>query len=488
MALGTRFGGFRCQLMPGIWVFVGSPVFSSIFKRSPSPASIAFVTIDMEENRYFSRELDLAPKKGAKRLHRYTMDPSEAAGSELLHLGAFASFSTEEKGRESAQSGLRYPPPAANEAMPAFMGPAEAIRACFTMPYRQESSSIALHKMGGTLLVDVGGPEDPENLPALAPQALFAQLLERDEDDNAEDASSFRLEPARFVPEAARPFRQLLDWQYHEMKLLVGTNLVTLPDGSGTRMHMLDLSRPMEICTCLDIYLDNVMANIPELALCMHAKGFLRGVTKMRTVDIPWMGTGTSSQVRPSQAKSGQVKLSRAKPWKCCTRECCTRERRQSAAGKRLTLLRSCLYFPSLTPLANPSSFGFPVGDRSAQPIFSAADVDMTASALLRFLKSNCNREGGTYILHREAADEADDSQDDAKIRLYDVTALGMGSQRRWKWLLGMLCYRFAVRIAQHLKTPPNRSLDAKFVGTMMQRQRSLFQTAFDLLHQLRSE
>uniref|UniRef100_A0A7R9YDJ3 EDRF1 N-terminal domain-containing protein n=1 Tax=Pinguiococcus pyrenoidosus TaxID=172671 RepID=A0A7R9YDJ3_9STRA len=272
--------------------------------------------------------------------------------------------------------------------------------------------------MGGTLLVDVGGPEDPENLPALAPQALFAQLLERDEDDNAEDASSFRLEPARFVPEAARPFRQLLDWQYHEMKLLVGTNLVTLPDGSGTRMHMLDLSRPMEICTCLDIYLDNVMANIPELALCMHAKGFLRGVTKMRTVDIPWMGTG----------------------------------------------------------------------DRSAQPIFSAADVDMTASALLRFLKSNCNREGGTYILHREAADEADDSQDDAKIRLYDVTALGMGSQRRWKWLLGMLCYRFAVRIAQHLKTPPNRSLDAKFVGTMMQRQRSLFQTAFDLLHQLRSE
>lgn len=160
-----------------------------------------------------------------------------------------------------------------------------------------------------------------------------------------------------------------------------------------------DMDRELSLCTVLDYYLDNVIANIPELAICMHSKGLVRGYKLVETRQIPYM--------------SG-----------------------------------------------------------SGRPLFDVQDVSMNASMLLKFLQENCSRPNGTYWLHRK--------EGETSLRLYDVDVLSQGSQLKWKYMMAMLCYRFAARAS--------RLSNSLAAGTphlqqqLQQRQRELLCTCMSLL------
>ena len=96
---------------------------------------------------------------------------------------------------------------------------------------------------------------------------------------------------------AVAPFSQLIKWPFHELKIAVESSL---PVYEVNEAHPLVTVRSLDMdaiststdnsvlnACCLDYYLDNVMANVPELALCLHSKGYLRGIHVTNTTNVP---------------------------------------------------------------------------------------------------------------------------------------------------------------------------------------------------------
>ena len=136
------------------------------------------------------------------------------------------------------------------------------------------------------------------------------------------------------------------------------------------------------------MYLDNVIDNVPELALCLHARGFIRRVHVCHTNDIPWLNT-------------------------------------------------------SLMPFSGADSTSGSSGAEE-EPIFDPKMIELNALAILRFLRESCAKEeDGTYLLRR--------SSDGEYLHLYDLSNASLLQQKRWKWFIAMVSHRFAVRIGQYM-------------------------------------
>ena len=78
------------------------------------------------------------------------------------------------------------------------------------------------------------------------------------------------------------------------------------------------------------------------------------------------------------------------------------------------------------------------------EPLFEAADVELNASLLMRFLQQNCSRDGSTYLIQREhgldgeGGGQGQEGGQEASdcLRVYDLSSMGSTSSKKWKWYL----------------------------------------------------
>ncbi|GAB2271934.1 hypothetical protein Dimus_006762 [Dionaea muscipula] len=83
-------------------------------------------------------------------------------------------------------------------------------------------------------------------------------------------------------------FLRVLFWQFHNFRMLLGSDLLLFSNEKylAVSLHLWDVSRPVTPLTWLDAWLDNVMASVPELAICYHQNGVVQGYELLKTDDI----------------------------------------------------------------------------------------------------------------------------------------------------------------------------------------------------------
>lgn len=200
-------------------------------------------------------------------------------------------------------------------------------------------------------------------------------------------------------------FRKVCFWQFHNFHVLLGSDLLIFSNEKyiAVSLHLWDVSRQVTPLNWLEAWLDNVMASVPELAICYHQNGVVQGYELLKNDDI-FLLKGVSDD---------------------------------------------------------------------GTPAFHPQVVQQNGLAVLRFIQDNCKQDPGAYWLYKGAEEDV--------IQLYDLSILPekhtagdhrspcgpMSSfidkgRKESLFSLGTLLYRVAHRMSLS-KVPSNRAKCAKF-------------------------
>ncbi|XP_059630898.1 uncharacterized protein LOC132273833 isoform X2 [Cornus florida] len=96
-------------------------------------------------------------------------------------------------------------------------------------------------------------------------------------------------------------FLRVLFWQFHNFRMLLGSDLLLFSNERyvAVSLHLWDMSRQVTPLTWLEAWLDNVMASVPELAICYHQDGVVQCYELVKTDDI-FLSKGISEDGTPA--------------------------------------------------------------------------------------------------------------------------------------------------------------------------------------------
>ena len=269
-------------------------------------------------------------------------------------------------------------------------------------------------------------------------QVSYAQVLNRNDSKLLDDGTQSTLEDVKesTLSLAPIPFPDFSRVSLHSCAL-PSTELQTKLREYGysiQEQHVMDVKdhnnssnstggpSSSPVCMVLDAYLDNIMANVPQLALCLEEGGLIQGVKLLPTSKLPFLRSSDISQSSESTTTMGETKS---------------------------------------------------VFQRQHEPLFSPAMVESNAHMILDFIKTNCAKENQTYLLRRNAGETT--------VQLLDVTLLSKQRQQKWVHWLAMMSIRFAGQ----LKNLSFAQSDPVLRREYRQKRRNLLENSLQLLYEL---
>ncbi|CAH1982006.1 unnamed protein product [Acanthoscelides obtectus] len=90
-------------------------------------------------------------------------------------------------------------------------------------------------------------------------------------------------------PTSEQRYNRNVVWTFEDIEMLVGTDLPIF--GGGTHpcisLRLRDMSKPINVLTGIDYWLDNLMSNVPEVIMCFHLNGIVQKYELIKTEDLP---------------------------------------------------------------------------------------------------------------------------------------------------------------------------------------------------------
>ncbi|XP_014205550.1 erythroid differentiation-related factor 1 [Copidosoma floridanum] len=90
-------------------------------------------------------------------------------------------------------------------------------------------------------------------------------------------------------PQYNHSFARNVVWTFENIQMLIGTDMPIF--GGQTHpcisLRLRDASKPINVLTGIDYWLDNLMCNVPELVMCYHLDGIVQKYELFKTEDLP---------------------------------------------------------------------------------------------------------------------------------------------------------------------------------------------------------
>lgn len=84
-------------------------------------------------------------------------------------------------------------------------------------------------------------------------------------------------------------FARNVVWTFEDIQMLLGTDMPIF--GGGTHpcisLRLRDMTKPINVLTGMDYWLDNLMCNVPEVVMCYHLNGIVQKYELIKTEDLP---------------------------------------------------------------------------------------------------------------------------------------------------------------------------------------------------------